>query len=68
MLKIRCRSPKVNGNVKMAQNGAMIELDEPAYGIASGQLAVFYDDKRMSFGKWIYKNRIIEEFELYYLS
>lgn len=54
-VKIRYRSPKINGNVKMAQNGAMIKLDEPAYGIASGQLAVFYDDKDRVLGSGFIK-------------
>lgn len=44
-IKIRYRSPKIDGVVKVNENGAIVKLDTPASGIASGQLAVFYDEK-----------------------
>ena len=34
--------------------GALVRLDEPAYGVAPGQAAVFYDgDERVIGGGWI---------------
>lgn len=54
-IKIRYRSPKINGKVTLNQNGASIKLNEPASGIASGQLAVFYDEQDRVLGSGFIK-------------
>lgn len=44
-IKIRYRSSKIKGTIKKLENGGTkVILDEKISGIASGQLAVFYDD------------------------
>ena len=40
--KLRYRSPAVPARVEPTSRGFRLELDEPAYGIASGQAAVLY--------------------------
>lgn len=43
--KIRYRSPKIKSTIKkLASGGVKVILDEKVSGIASGQLAVFYDE------------------------
>ena len=41
--------------IDLEQDGAaLVRLDEPAYGVAPGQAAVFYDgDERVIGGGWI---------------
>ena len=47
-VKIRYRSKATPCKVQiLANNGAKICLKEPVYGLASGQMAVFYDDDRV---------------------
>jgi tRNA-specific 2-thiouridylase len=41
--KLRYRSPAVGARVTAAQDGFELELDEPAFGVARGQVAVLYD-------------------------
>jgi tRNA-specific 2-thiouridylase len=41
--KLRYRSPAIAANVVSRPRGFIVELDEPAYGIARGQTAVLYD-------------------------
>jgi len=41
--KLRYRSASVPARVEPAPGGFRLELDEPAYGVASGQAAVLYD-------------------------
>ena len=41
--KLRYRSPAVPAQVVPAAGGFELELDEPAYGVASGQAAVLYE-------------------------
>jgi tRNA-specific 2-thiouridylase len=41
--KLRYRSPPVWASVREDGDGLVLELDEPAYGIAPGQAAVLYD-------------------------
>ena len=41
--KLRYRSPAVAASVEATSRGFRLELDEPAYGVASGQAAVLYD-------------------------
>ena len=41
--KLRYRSPAVPASVTATPSGFDLELDEPAYGVASGQAAVLYE-------------------------
>ena len=41
--KLRYRSPAVAATVEPTARGFRLLLDEPAYGVASGQAAVLYD-------------------------
>jgi tRNA-uridine 2-sulfurtransferase len=41
--KLRYRSPAVSSRVRATDGGFELELDEPAYGVASGQAAVLYE-------------------------
>ncbi|HWX09807.1 MAG TPA: tRNA 2-thiouridine(34) synthase MnmA [Gaiellaceae bacterium] len=41
--KLRYRSPAVSARVAATSGGFELELDEPAYGVASGQAAVLYE-------------------------
>jgi tRNA-specific 2-thiouridylase len=41
--KLRYRSPAVPARVEPTSRGFRLELDDPAYGVASGQAAVLYD-------------------------
>ena len=54
-VKIRYRSPKTPCKVKINKKNktAHIILKEPVYGLASGQMAVFYDDDKVIAGGWI---------------
>ncbi len=52
-VKIRYRSKKIECNVKIIDRIAHIELNEPVYGIAPSQAAVFYDDEKLLGGGWI---------------
>jgi tRNA-specific 2-thiouridylase len=42
--KLRYRSPAVRASVTANDGGFSLELEEPAYGVARGQVAVVYDD------------------------
>jgi tRNA-specific 2-thiouridylase len=42
-VKLRYRSPAVPGTVEPVSRGFCLLLDEPAYGVATGQAAVLYD-------------------------
>jgi tRNA-specific 2-thiouridylase len=42
-VKLRYRSPAVPAQVEAVENGFRVTLDEPVYGVASGQTAVLYD-------------------------
>ena len=42
--KLRYRSEPVRADVRVTEDGFALQLDEPAYGIALGQVAVVYDD------------------------
>lgn len=48
-VKLRYRSYQVSCEVKIYREDdtATIELDEPVYGVASGQIAVFYDNDKI---------------------
>ncbi len=43
LAKLRYRSPAVAASVRLEPGGFVLELDEPAYGVAPGQAAVLYD-------------------------
>jgi tRNA-uridine 2-sulfurtransferase len=42
--KLRYRSRLLAATVREVDGGLVLELDEPAYGVAPGQAAVLYDD------------------------
>ena len=42
-VKLRYRSPAVPADVEAADYGFEVRLDQPAYGVASGQTAVLYE-------------------------
>jgi tRNA-uridine 2-sulfurtransferase len=42
--KLRYRSPAVPAAVQRTDDGFVLELAEPAYGVAPGQIAALYDD------------------------
>ena len=46
-VKLRYRSYQTPSLVKIENNSAIILLDEPVYGVASGQIAVFYDGEKV---------------------
>lgn len=46
-VKLRYRSNTIPCKVKIEDNKAYISLKEPAFGVASGQLAVFYDGNKV---------------------
>ena len=46
-VKLRYRSNTILCNVEIINDKAIIKLKEPAFGVASGQLAVFYDGNRV---------------------
>jgi tRNA-specific 2-thiouridylase len=46
-VKLRYRSALTKCDVKIDGDEACIILKEPAYGVASGQIAVFYDGDRV---------------------
>ncbi len=42
--KLRHRSPAVPALVEQTESGYRLELEEPAYGVARGQVVALYDD------------------------
>jgi tRNA-specific 2-thiouridylase len=42
-VKLRYRSPAVPGSIESVSRGFRVVLDEPAYGVATGQAAVLYE-------------------------
>jgi tRNA-specific 2-thiouridylase len=42
-VKLRYRSPAVPADVEVVEDGFRVRLDDPAYGVASGQTAVLYE-------------------------
>jgi len=52
--KVRYRTSGIEANVKIDNNIGLITLKEPAFGVAKGQFAVFYDgDKLLGGGEII---------------
>ena len=54
-VKVRYRSPKSRGFVKKVAQKIYVTLDEPVYGVASGQALVIYEDDSLVGGGWICK-------------
>ena len=52
-VKLRYRSISTPCHVKIENEKAYITLKEPAFGVASGQLAVFYDGQKVIGSAWI---------------
>jgi len=52
-VKLRYRTHALPCSVRVEGNRAHITLKEPAFGVAAGQAAVFYDADRMIGGGWI---------------
>ena len=52
-VKLRYRSVSTPCSVKIEDEKAIIKLKEPAFGVASGQLAVFYDGIKVIGSAWI---------------
>ncbi len=55
-VQVKLRSAQVPAGARVfarADGGAEVVLDEPQYGIAAGQAAVFYDATRLVGGGWI---------------
>ena len=46
-VKLRYRSTTIPCDVEIVDNKALIYLKEPAFGVANGQLAVFYDGSKV---------------------
>ena len=52
-VKLRYRSNSIPCDVKIENDKAYITLKEPAFGVAAGQLAVFYDNEKVIGSAWI---------------
>lgn len=52
-VKIRYRATAVPCTVTIDENGATVVFDEPVFGLAKGQAAVFYDGGKLLGGGWI---------------
>ncbi len=56
-VKLRYRSKSTPCYVKVENNQAIITLKEPAFGVAAGQLAVFYDEQKVIGSAWIKESK-----------
>lgn len=54
-VKLRYRTKAVKCHVKIENNLCQIRLEEPVYGVASGQVAVFYNGDQVIGSGWIIK-------------
>ena len=52
-VKLRYRSVSTPCYIKIENEKAYITLKEPAFGVAAGQLAVFYDGQKVIGSAWI---------------
>ena len=52
-VKLRYRSTSTPCSVKIENNKTYITLKQPAFGVAAGQLAVFYDGQKVIGSAWI---------------
>ncbi len=55
-VKLRYRAHMVACDVEIKNNKAYINLHEPVFGVASGQVAVFYDNEKVLGSGWIEKS------------
>jgi len=55
-VKLRYRTKAVPCHVEVKENKAYVTLKESVFGVATGQAAVFYDDKKLIGGGWIEEN------------
>jgi tRNA-specific 2-thiouridylase len=46
-VKLRYRSYPTVANIKIEENIAVLELQEPVFGVAVGQFAVFYENNKV---------------------
>ena len=61
-VKLRYRSKMVKCRVTIENGSATIMLDEPVYGVACGQAAVFYDNGKVLGSGWIKKTFFNDDF------
>jgi tRNA-specific 2-thiouridylase len=54
-IKLRYRTTKIACNVTIIDDVAKVKLKEPAFGVACGQVAVFYQDEKVLGSGWIAK-------------
>lgn len=47
LIKARYRTSGVFGSIAITNQGATIQLDDKIYGVAKGQMCVFYDENRL---------------------
>lgn len=52
-VKLRYRSNSIPCKVSIVNEKGILELQEPAFGVAAGQLAVFYQDQKVIGSGWI---------------
>ncbi|MFK2823477.1 tRNA 2-thiouridine(34) synthase MnmA [Arcobacter sp. YIC-80] len=52
-VKLRYRSVSIPCKVKIENDSAIIKLHQPAFGVAAGQLAVFYEKEKVIGSGWI---------------
>ncbi len=52
-VKLRYRTTAVKCHVRIEGNRARVELEEPVFGVASGQAGVFYEGEKLLGGGWI---------------
>jgi tRNA-specific 2-thiouridylase len=53
MVKLRYRTRAVPCDVEIKDNKAYVALKDSVFGVATGQAAVFYDEKKLIGGGWI---------------
>jgi len=56
-VRLRYRAISTTCKVRIEDNKAYINLDNPAFGIADGQLAVFYENDKVLGSAWIQKTK-----------
>jgi len=52
-VKLRYRSASTPCDIKIENDNVTISLKEPVFGVATGQLAVFYDEQKVIGSAWI---------------
>lgn len=59
-VKLRFRSTTVKCEVTIKDEKAFIKLEQPIFGVATGQVAVFYDENKVLGSGWIEKTDFIK--------